>query len=265
MSLDREKIWQAYLDGELTVGETAEFETTLGAEERERLAGEKQFEAGLAEVLSNSADCPDEAWQRIQAQVRAARPPQKAAPLRRWNWAAGTVVAAAAAVAFFIAFAAPSFLDSPHDASRSATVVSAATVDELAALSETAPDLKAVREYLERRGIDLFLIGADDWGISAFHFDIDILGARVEHIDGREVVSLLFGCCDRPVKVVIARRGSEEARMLGETVGEASSQVQCIRAIGGNDQFLVAVVGRHRTASLLDLFRGQPVEAAPAH
>ena len=264
MSLDREKMWQAYLDGELTVGETAEFEATLSSGERERLAGETQFEAGLAEVLSRDAVCPDEMWQRIQAQAKAARAPQNAIPMRRWYWGVTGSVAAAAVVAFFIAFALPTLFKLPFDPTDSATLVSASTVEELAALSETAPSLEAVQEYLEGHGIDLFLIRADDLGMAAIHFDIDILGARVEEIDGQEVVSLLFGCCRRPVKVVIAMRGSDAAMLLGEAVGEASSEVQSTRAVG-HDRFLAAVVGHHKAVGLLDLFGGQLDTATAAH
>ena len=263
MSFDREKMWQAYLDDELTVGETTEFGATLSSEVRDHLAGEKQFEAGLAEVLSRDADCPDEMWERIQAQARAANAPENVVPLRRWYWATGSM-AAAASVAFFIAFWVPSILPLPDDLSRSAMVVSAATVDELAALSETAPSLEAVQQYIESHGIDLILIRAGDLGMSAIHFDIDILGVCEEMIDGRNLVSLLFGCCREPVKVVIAMRGSEETRMLGEAIGEASSEVQSTRAVGG-DRYLAAVVGGHKAVGLLDLFGDELHTGTPAH
>ena len=55
MSMDREKLWQAYLDGELSIAETSEFEATLNAEERDRLQAEKSFESGLADALSEGA------------------------------------------------------------------------------------------------------------------------------------------------------------------------------------------------------------------
>lgn len=49
---------QAYLDGELSASEASEFEATLDAAERERLAAEVRFENGLAERLAQDAKCP---------------------------------------------------------------------------------------------------------------------------------------------------------------------------------------------------------------
>ena len=247
---------QAYLDGELTVGEIAEFEATLSPEECERLAGEKQFEAGLAEAMSRDADCPDDMWQRIQAQVAEAQTPQNVVPFRRRHWLVSSV-AAAAVVAYFLIFSLPTILKLPSDPTDSATLVSAGTVDELKALSETAPSMDAIRKFLEGKGINLVLVGANELGMTAIHGEIDILGAREETISGKKVVSLLFGCCHLPVKVVVAKRGSEAGKLLGQTVGEVSSEVQSTRAVG-DGRFVAAVVGRHAAGGLLDLFDGEP-------
>jgi hypothetical protein len=256
MSLDREKLCQAYLDGELTVGECTEFEATLSPEECERLAGENQFEAGLAEVMSRDADCPDDMWQRIQAQVKVAQAPRNVVPFRRKHWLASSV-AAAAVVAYFLIFSVPTILRLPGDPTDSATLVSAGTVDELAALSETAPSMEAIQKFLEENGINLVLVGANELGMTAIHGKIDVLGAREETVNGKKVVSLLFGCCQMPVKVVIAKRGSEAGKLLGQTVGDVACEVQSTRAVG-DGRFVAAVVGQHSAGGLLDLFDGPP-------
>ena len=48
---NREQLWQAYLDGELSACEAAQFETTLSEAERRRLAAELRFDRALADRL----------------------------------------------------------------------------------------------------------------------------------------------------------------------------------------------------------------------
>jgi hypothetical protein len=166
-------------------------------------------------------------------------------------------VAAAAVVAYFLIFSLPTILRLLDDPTDSATLVSAGTVNELAALSETAPSMEAIRKFLEGKGFNLVLVGVGELGMTAIHGEIDVLGAREETVNGKKVVSLLFGCCEMPVKVVIAKRGSEAGKLLGQTVGDMTCEVQSTRAVG-DGRFVAAVVGRHSAGGLLELFDGAP-------
>ena len=59
---EREKLWMAYLDGEMTSTEAAAFDASLTPEERARLAGEMRLESGLAAALQGDVVCPDAVW-----------------------------------------------------------------------------------------------------------------------------------------------------------------------------------------------------------
>ena len=97
----KERLWQAYLDGELSTGESAEFEQSLSPSEREGLASEMRFERALAERLGENAHCPDEVWERTKALVAGAEAPALAqSSRRRWYWGVATL--AAASIAFVL-------------------------------------------------------------------------------------------------------------------------------------------------------------------
>lgn len=258
MNDNREHLWQAYLDGELSVTEMAEFEQSLTPEDQNRLTAEKRFESGLAERLAEDAACPDDVWERtkaILAQAQAlendtvTRFPAGSIRRRSWMWGAATLTAAAC-VAFILTIFSPS---GTSDTSP-VVILAAETVDELAKQSETDHDAESVHQFINEHGYDLDLNREDSLGMAAVHYGIEVVGAREETIKGDPVVEMLFGCCEYPVKVIMAKRDSSAARYIGQAAG-AGSDIQATRII--NDKYIAAVVGKHPAHGLLDIFANQ--------
>ena len=69
MTTNRDHLWQAYIDGEMTACECSEFEDTLCESERERMKGEVQFEAACRDKLCEPVCCPDAVWERIKGEI----------------------------------------------------------------------------------------------------------------------------------------------------------------------------------------------------
>ncbi len=263
MNEKHEHLWHAYVDGELSVTEMAEFEKSLKSTDRERLAGEMRFENGLADRLSENAACPKAVWDRTLSLLQEAQEkeaaPDNVVPMRRheeessrrpWFWGAASMVAAAT-VAFAILYTPGSVMDKESPV----VILAAESVDDLAAESEVDGGIDAMNKYLADHGVDLGLNGADSLNMSKVHYGIDILGAKEEMLGGTPVLEMLFSCCDAPVKVVMTKQNSEAARYIGAAVSRGSSEVQATRVIHGG--YLVAVVGRHPAHGLLDIFSGQ--------
>lgn len=243
MSIERERHWQAYLDGELSASEASEFEESLSAGERERVAAELRFESALADALGQDAACPDLLWKRSVAMLREGRAPRRAR--RRWAWGAGTL-AAAVAVAFVVSVLAP-----VNRALSPAVVLAAESIEELAAMSETAAGLDPVQRYLNRHGAKVELSPLDSLAIAEAHHGIVLLGARSQSAAGEPVIEMLLGCCGYPVKVVMAERGSDAAAEIGRSAAGGPGQVQSTRVVG---DYVAAVVGDHPAHGLLDIF-----------
>ncbi|MCH7908585.1 MAG: hypothetical protein IIB38_03100 [Candidatus Hydrogenedentes bacterium] len=244
MSINREHLWQAYLDGELTVIEMSEFETSLDEDERERLAAEMRFEGGLAERLSQDVKCPDEVWERTKALLTG----QQEAPapsFRRWYWGMATL-ATAATLAFMI-----SLFGAVNPDTASALVLAAETVEELAATSETDADVDSIRAYLADHDIELELNPVESLAIASTHRHLEVIGVRTNEVNNEPVVEILFGCCGRPVKVMMAAQGSDVATLIGLVSANGNGEVQATRTVG---HYLVAVVSDHPTHGLLDIF-----------
>lgn len=70
---------QAYLDDELSVDEVIAYEASLSRPQRTEIDTERRFEQALGEQLAQGATCPDRLWQRLQAELAAARAGQPAA------------------------------------------------------------------------------------------------------------------------------------------------------------------------------------------
>lgn len=244
MNRKKDLLWQAYLDGELSVSETSEFEASLTEEERERLAAEMQFEGGLAERLSRDAKCPEDVWKRTKALIVEARDAEsRPRSLRPWYWGVASL-AAAAAVALMISVFAP-----VQSSPSSALVLAAETVEDLAATAKTEAGREAAQAYLDSHDVDLHINPVESLSIASTHHDIEFLGTRTGYAAGEPVVEVLLGCCGRPVKVVMALQGSAAAQEIGFAAGE-NSQVGATRSVNG---YLAAVVGDHTPYELLEI------------
>ena len=245
MNLDREKMRQAYLDGELSASETAEFEAALTPAEREQIEGEVGLEAGLGEVLSRGAACPDALWRGLETRMAEGRSDKKRNHYPSWRLAA----AAAAGIVFAVSLFAPQ----SKDVASPAVVLAAETVDELARMSLTGPGIEEVETYMRGHHVEVQILQPAKLGMASMHRGIEILGAREEAVGNDRVVSLLMACCDHPVKVVFARRGGPAAEAIGKAAA-GGGHVQATRAIGA---YIAAVVGTHPAHGLLDIVAGQ--------
>ncbi len=247
MHENREQLWQAYIDAELSLTEAADFEASLSEAERERLADDMQFERVLAERLGHEAECPDEVWERTKARIlELGKPPVRIQVRhRRWYWGAATL-AAAAALAFVISL----FALSGVTPDRSAVILVASSIEELAASSEVGPGSDSAEQFMHEKGVQLQLV--DDSTLETLvkhHPDIHFIGARQELLEGDPVTEVFVGCCGLPVKVILASLNSKAASRIGLAAAQ-DGDIQATRVVGG---YLAAVVGRHESHGLLDM------------
>jgi len=247
MNMPDENTRQAYIDGELSVSEMTEFEKTLSPNELQQLTSEKKFDCAVADQLAQHALCPLEVWERTKALLQSKESSgtefseYKKRRSPSMYWGIGSLVAAAC-FAFLI-------LNFPLSYSPE---VGATTVEELAALSETASDQKAVEKLLAEHKLIVTL--QSDLGMIAVHDGIDLLGAKKERVAGSNIIELLFACCSKPVKVIMVKRDCHAARLIGRAMG-SDGQVQATRII--SDDYFAAVVGTHPAHGLLDVFANQ--------
>jgi hypothetical protein len=248
MNTDREQMWQAYVDGELSACEAAQFETSLTEAERTRLAAEMRFERALSEQLREDCPCPEAAWQRAREAVISCE--MASAPTRSRRFAlAGATLAAAAAVALVLSYA-PGYLDSARDAK---VIHAAESIEELEAESETDRGWESVQAYLDAHGIELTLTERKQLLGFLFHRRIELIGARQVKFSGGLVTELLIDCCDKPVKLILAKKHSEAGRALLRAAAEDNTDIQGTRKVNG---YIAAVVAIHPSNFLLNLVDG---------
>lgn len=248
MNRDREQMWQAYVDGELSACEAAQFEASLTEADRTRLAAEMRFERALSEQLREDCPCPEAAWQRAREAVMACEAPPGATRSRRLA-IGGATLAAAAALAFVLSYA-PGYLDTARDAK---VIHAAESIEALKAESETEPGWASVQAYLDEHGIDLKLTERDQLLGFLFHRRINLIGARQVKFGGGLVTELLIDCCDKPVKLIIATKHSEAGRALLRAAADDDTDIQGTKKVNG---YVAAVVAIHPSHFLLSLVDG---------
>jgi len=244
---NREQLWQAYLDGELSACEAAQFEATLSDAEQRQLAAEMRFDRALADRLRRDADCPDALWERTRAKLAPAARPGRARRL--------VLTGAALAAALLAVFVLPELY--PMGFSTGSDVIHAArSVEDLIAQSETEPGLTNVQEYLDDKGVSLKLL--KDCALfrgAPGHPPGKVLGVRQIRFGGTRVTEVFVDCCGRPVKFVLAPQGSRAARLLAEAAA-LHNDVQAANDVG---DYAVAVVARHPADRLMNLFDARPI------
>jgi hypothetical protein len=248
--MQREKMWLAYLDGELSAAEVAEFDQSLSQAEKDRLGAEIRFERGVAEALARGVACPDDVWKRTRVAVeRRQAGIIEALRAPKWMYALTAVAAALAIVMTSIVFRM-------YTQPPSVLILSEASVLQLSEKSDFRGDtVEEVNTYLKEHGFDIVLTSLDtESGVR--HHDRDFLGVHTAKNHGEDVVEMLFACCGKPIKVVIARAGSRTAREMGSYL--ADGKIQASRPVG---EYVAAVVGRHKAVGLLD-FLAETEDAA---
>jgi hypothetical protein len=246
MSDNREQLWQAYVDGELSACEAAQFEATLTAEERERIAAEMRFERALGDRLRAGAECPEDVWARVHASVAPAAP--RRSPALRRAVLAGAAIAAAALAVFALPEFYPLGLAGIFDRG---VIHAAASVEDLASVSETEPGRQNVQKFLASKGIHLDVQAeAELMRALPFHRPIEVIGVHQTRFAGTRVTEVLVACCRKPVKLVLAPNSSRAARVLREAVGSGQTHVQSVQTTG---EYTIAVVARHPANALTRL------------
>ena len=222
-----DKLWSAYLDGELSVTEIEKLEADLSTEQLEHLRKEKALESKVAERLQQDVKCPDELWQSITKQVEK----EKKQPIKWVNYA--VLAAIAAVLVFFI------FIDNKDYGTKVPT-----TVQELKDISRTTADLDGVNSFLKDKEVQLQLLE-----LPQGHHKKKIIGATMEVIAGEEVVTLLFECCGRPVKVYVLPRNSAAERMVQN---EDNSWKGGIQGSSKRGNYRLALVSKHAGLDILN-------------
>lgn len=242
---DKDKLWMAYLDGQLSAAEALAFEESLSPEERARLAQELRLERGLAECLSNTRTCPDAVWQQTAAALGKAR--SRPLLLRRRVLLS---VAAGLAALFLIVLRPQSAQLLQAEPDEPILTIADTCMNKFAGRSSTEASQAAVQDFLEQRGVTLNFVGMAEM---ASRHQVRLLGASERGCHGNPVMEIMFACCNKPVKVVIARRGSRPAVIL-----QNAAEVKSVRQVEELGNYVCAVVAHHRTPDLLELFRQQP-------
>jgi hypothetical protein len=240
MSMDeRDRLWMAYLDGEMSSTEAAAFDQSLTPEERARLSAEVRFESGLAEALQQGGACPESVWRRTEMLVRNQSELPRRRAQRGWRIAFGAVAA--------LLLVGISYWGSLPFSSDPVFGIASPDLGSFARLSETITDASAIEAFLNAHGIDLTLSSGKLMFRKPGH-GIRVLGVR--EMEGHDVIELLVNCCGFPAKIVLAGAGSDGAELIqgGATRGE----VQLMSPIGS---FVAGVVSKHHTPGLLDLLR----------
>jgi hypothetical protein len=240
MSMDQEKAWSAYLDGEMSTPEASAFESSLAERGYRRLEAEMKLEAGMAETLCTGGDCPDAVWDRtremLQAQMKATSGHGILWDRRVLALAASILVCVGAAWAYYAYTGTPSFMVVP------------ASARELAARTESEPIWENAETYLHDHNIQLALRPLESDTLDV-HDSLEFLGATHVRYHGEEVVELLFDCCSKPIVLAVAPRHSHVASMMTEAVG--GGNVQGTQVVG---DYVVAVVAKHRANGLMNVF-----------
>ncbi len=245
---EREKLWMAYLDGQMSAAEASAFDESLTAEEREQLAAEMRLEAGIAERLAAKVACPDATWEALRSQLegKPATVPTNVVrlPLR----SLGLIAAAAAVVLVFYSVRGGDTVDS---APTSGSFDSAVSVAELENMAHGV----GVEEYFTQHNIQLAVADFSESHGHSHHKTIRAIGACDGDCPYGSLYEVLFECCGEPVRVVLAEQSSRGARMIKQA--QAHGKVQATRMIGG---YLAGVVGIHHAEELLDLIEAKPAQ-----
>lgn len=251
---EKEQQWQAYMDGELSATEMANFENSLPPDERELLTADVQLERGIMDRLSEDGGCPEEVWENVKRSMLAQASDDTDAvetlSVNRKPWRVALLtLAAAAMLAFAISSITPSNVT--PGLTSAPTILAAQTIEELAEQSEVEADRLVIQDFMHKNNVNLDLRIEDSLPIAKIHSGIHLVGAATK--ENGAFVEIYAGCCSRPVKIVLAKRDSDAAHALGYATGP-NSDVQATRIVG---EYLAAVVGDHPAHGLLDIFKGQ--------
>jgi len=226
MKNNDDRMWSAYLDTELSVTEVESLEKHLSEEDLEHLEREKHLDSKISEHLKKGVKCPEALWNSVCQQIES----EKKLPEKKHLKLFYVLVSAVAAAIVF------AFIWQPQQSDYMPL-----SVIELEQSSKVT-ELAAVNELLSAKGISLELGDVAQPG----HHTKRLLGAGVELVAGEEVVTLLFECCGKPVKILVLPKNSKAQRI----VAKSSSGV-----VASVNNYQLALFSKHSTPELFKFIK----------
>lgn len=263
---ERDELWMAYLDGELSAAEAAAFAASLSDGERALSESEVRLESALAERLGTGETCPPAVWDGLMAQLEQAS--------RRPWWKRDTPLRVAAVAVLAVgAWAAAIGLN--YDKIRPASAMAAAPLlsmdcgdsAALVAQAEVKGGPEAVQAFLDQNKVPVRIqeirISSDHGpGEGPLHkaHGPRVLGAGIEHYGAVDVPAVYVECCGRPVKVVFVHTCGK-----GKGRGERRCKDPDVVASERYGSYVAFVVTKHRHGQrVLSLFAPSDEKLAAA-
>lgn len=245
---ERDELWMAYLDGEMSAAEAAAFDATLSDAERGRAESEVRLEAALACRIVGECRCPDALWNDLVTSLGAKRRPAWWHVERPWRLAAAAVLALGVWGSIFTMNYSNIFPPAPD----SPLVMKAQKPEDLLPEVTVKGGTNEVQKFLDDQKLGVVMHAFNDIQATSDH-TLALLGAGVETYGGMSVPVVYFDCCHEPAKVVLLHN----CRSGTSCWKDPAYDVCNTKPIG---QFVAVAVSKHRHASrLLRLFDEQPI------
>lgn len=247
--MDKEKLWVAYLDGQLSTSEAVAFEATLSEVERAQVGSEVHLERVIGERLQEAPGCPEGLWQGLASQIAASEAVPRTSLLGQPRALVAALTALAAATVF-------AFSDFRQRTPVEPILALASDMPQFVNGSSTSGDWSAVQEFMRQRQVAL-VMNSFDANLDTAHHPFRLVGASELGCHGNSVMEIRFECCGKPVKVILAKNGTKASTIVRE--GRANGEVRYVREMG---VYVVGVVSKHPVPDLTRLFESPRTRVA---
>lgn len=241
----------AYMDGQLSASEALEFERSLSPQDQKRLADEMKLETAICETIGGEECCPKALWNNLKLQMKNQTPGVVRA--RRWQQ---RFVGLAASIAIVVTSAVVYNQLRPEDANTVAASsfdIVETDLSDFARHTEVSGSTEATQQFLREHGVRLRMVSLEAAGLDPHH-PVRLLGACMGTCPKGSIIELRLSCCDRPVKLLIIKKGKG-------TEGVVRSKSRCgkVKVYRETSETFTALVGDiHGHSDLLNLL--QPEE-----
>lgn len=247
---EKEKLWMAYLDGEMTASEASAFDERLSPAERDRLAVEARIESGLAQTLGQEVKCPDAVWRQLKVQMDNEAPARPS----RISWGRFALLAASLLVVSVAGY----WYVRGHDAGTGLQAgihgPTPADPEMFALLAKTGPDADAIEGYMRDHDIQLALAeSVRDARAQMGGHEITLVGSCEGKCPHGSIVEVMFLCDNEPARVLVTKVGSPGAHMITE--GLARGELRSTKRVG---EYMVGLICAQDATGLLDLLEEAP-------
>lgn len=244
---ERDELWMAYLDGEMSVAEAASFSASLTDAEQGRAEAEIRLESALAKRLAVGPACPEETWAGVLKQLESARPAGPWWHLSRPLRIAAALLLATGAWGVTGYMYRAQILRALSVQPASPYVMTAQKIEELTAHALVGGSPEEIQRFLDKEQIGVKLV--EEWEHSPHGRRIDLKGAALEQYGDIGMPAIYFECCGQPAKVYFVHNchaEPERCARYGQTDICDSKQI---------GQFTAVVVAKHHHAGrALSLF-----------